>query len=65
MRRWFPSFKSSVSFRNSPLVALSDDKGFRALRGATNATRVGWAPLFEKSLAKTFKIHLFYFAFLP
>ena len=31
---------------NSPLVALSNDKGFRSLRRATNAARVGSAVFF-------------------
>ena len=41
-------------FVNSPLVALSNDWGFRPLRRTTKATRLGWRPLFEKRGAKTF-----------
>jgi hypothetical protein len=51
----FPSFENLNGFQNSPLVALSNDKGFRALQGATNATRVGLRSLFEKSDVKTSK----------
>ena len=48
----FPSFSCAEIH---PSVALSNDKGFRSLRRATNAARVGSAVAFEaKSDAKAF-----------
>ncbi|MBR3879154.1 MAG: hypothetical protein IKJ24_03415, partial [Clostridia bacterium] len=41
---------------HSPLVALSNDKGFRSLRRAT-AELGGSAKPFEKGLSENFKIH--------
>ena len=50
----FPSFSYAEIH---PSVALSNDKGFRSLRRATNAARVGLAVAFEaKSDAKAFNL---------
>jgi hypothetical protein len=51
----FPLSKALRAFEIHPFVALSNDKGFRSLRRATNAARVGLAVAFEaKSDAKAF-----------
>ena len=48
---------AKLRFANSPLVALlyGGEGGFRSLRRATKAPRLGRRSLFEKSDAKTFK----------